>query len=209
MSKSENTPSFPLRYLPRYEELRTGARRYPDIEPYAVEAAMMLFRVSTDGLAAFDTHFARLRMSAGRMSVLTILNREPEKPLSPSTLADRAGVTRATMTGLLDRLDRDRLIKRSTDRADARRASVVLTQKGREFLDAVMPDHYRRIVAMMGGLTQDEQRKLTDMLYRISERIPLVAAVDGPKQSAATFGATPSPGDAVATPASSVSHRAV
>jgi DNA-binding MarR family transcriptional regulator len=180
MSNSENTPTFPLHDLPRYEELRIRARRYPDIEPAAIEAAMMLFRVSTDGLAAFDTLLARLSMSAGRMSVLSILNREPDKPLSPSVLADRAGVTRATMTGLLDRLDRDRLIKRSSDRTDRRRASVVLTQKGREFLDAAMPDQYRRIAAMMGGLTQDEQRKLTDMLYRISERIPCLSAVEGP-----------------------------
>lgn len=174
MKNDENTPPFPLRDLPRYEELRARTARYPDIEPSAVEAAFILFRVSTDALAAFDAHTARLRMTPGRMSVLTILNRDPSRPLSPSLLADRAGVTRATMTGLLCRLERDRMVKRSSDRIDRRKVTVSLTPKGQAFLDDVLPDYYRRFAALMGGLNEQEQRTLTDMLYRISERVRLV-----------------------------------
>ena len=134
----------------------------------------MLFRVSTDGLLAFDTYLAHIKMTAGRMSVLTILNRDPQTPLSPSVLADRAGVTRATMTGLLDRLERDRLIKRSLDRNDRRKATVSLTAKGQTFLDGTMPGYYQRIASMMAGLSQQEQQLLTNLLYRISDRIATV-----------------------------------
>jgi DNA-binding MarR family transcriptional regulator len=176
MNIEDPCTTFPLRDLPRYEELRLRATRYPAIEPSAVEAALMLFRVSTDGLLAFDTYLAGLKMTAGRMSVLTILNRTPQVPLSPSVLADRAGVTRATMTGLLDRLSRDRLVKRSLDRHDRRKATVALTAKGQAFLDKAMPGYYARIAAMMGGLTVAEQRALTDMLYRISDRISSINA---------------------------------
>ncbi|HEV7300895.1 MAG TPA: MarR family transcriptional regulator [Tepidisphaeraceae bacterium] len=174
MSTPENGSIFPLRDLPRYEELRLRAARYPQIEPSAVEAALMLFRVSTDGLLAFDTYLAQIKMTAGRMSVLTILNRDPKTPLSPSVLADRAGVTRATMTGLLDRLERDRLIKRSLDRHDRRKATVSLTTKGQTFLDGAMPGYYERIASMMSGLSQQEQQLLTGLLYRISDRIATV-----------------------------------
>lgn len=180
MSSSDACITFPLRDLPRYEELRRRAARYPEIEPSAVEAALMLFRVSADGLLAFDTYLAELKMTAGRMSVLTILNREPLEPLSPSVLADRAGVTRATMTGLLDRLERDRLVKRSLDRHDRRKATVALTAKGQAFLDKAMPGYYQRIAGMMSGLSPTEHRALTDMLYRISDRIANVTG-DAPR----------------------------
>jgi DNA-binding MarR family transcriptional regulator len=184
MKNTATKTSFPLRDLPRYEELRARVSRYPDLQPHAVEACLILFRVASDGLAAFDVHFARLKITPGRMSVLSILNRDPERSLSPSILAERAGVTRATMTGLLDRLVRDRLIKRTTDRADRRRSSVKLTDKGREFLDRILPDHYRRLAAMMTGLSIDEQRHLTEMLYRISDRIALVSNVETPTLTA-------------------------
>src|SRR6266567_2525949 len=51
-------------------------------------------------------------------------------PLSPSALARRAGLHPATMTGILDRLERGGWIDRSRDPAD-RRAVVVQAARGR------------------------------------------------------------------------------
>src|SRR5438034_8405731 len=51
-------------------------------------------------------------------------------PLSPSALARRAGVHPATMTGILDRLERGGWIVRERDPAD-RRAVVVRIQRDR------------------------------------------------------------------------------
>ena len=52
-----------------------------------------------------------------------ILNRNPEEGLNPSDLAAKCGVTRATMTGLLDSLERKRLIRRESDQADSSQRS--------------------------------------------------------------------------------------
>jgi len=51
-------------------------------------------------------------------------------PISPSALAQRAGLHPATMTGVLDRLERGGWIERSRDSAD-RRAVVVHVVRGR------------------------------------------------------------------------------
>ena len=51
-------------------------------------------------------------------------------PLSPSTLARRAGLHPATMTGILDRLEKGRWIVRDRDPSD-RRAVVVRPTQGR------------------------------------------------------------------------------
>jgi DNA-binding MarR family transcriptional regulator len=180
-----------LKNLPSYEELRSRSARYPDTNSPAVEAILTLFRVSADTLAAADAYFARINMSAGRVNVMAILNRNPSDPLSPSTLAERAGVTRATMTGLLERLERDRMIKRSLDRLDRRKGSVLLTAKGQNFLNKVMPDYYDRIAKVMDGLSPMEQQRLTGVLYRIRQRIGAVNAAPGP--AAASGGNNESP----------------
>lgn len=190
-----NSPTFYLRDLPRYEELRARAARYPDLEPAAVEATLILLRVATDVMAAFDSYLSTLKMSPGRLSVLTILNRDPAQPLSPSTLAERAGVTRATMTGLVDRLERDKLIKRSLDKTDRRKASVLLTRKGQAFLDSAMPGYYQRIGSMMADLNESERRALTAALYRVSERVPSITSTtssEGARMSSPNRGASES-----------------
>ena len=173
---SDARPSFFIKDLPKYEDIRARSVRYPAIDPAAVEACLTLLRVSTDVLNAFNVRLARHGMTTGRFAVLTILNRDPDRGLRPSELADRAGVTRATMTGLLAALRRDKLVVRTGDRADRRRAVVQLTPRGRQFLDAVMPDYFDRIAALMRHLPEPDKRLLTDMLHKVSQGI---AAING------------------------------
>ncbi|HLL90832.1 MAG TPA: MarR family transcriptional regulator [Tepidisphaeraceae bacterium] len=169
-------PTFYLRDLPSYEAIAARTARYPDVDPAAVEATYVLFRVSTDGLAAFEAFLGRHGCSIGRFTPLAVLNRDPDVGLAPSVLAERCGVTRATMTGLLDGLERDKLVRRLTNRGDRRMVTVVLTAKGREFMDGLLPDYYRRVAALMGKMTHDEKRLLVDLVKKVNEGIPAVTA---------------------------------
>jgi DNA-binding MarR family transcriptional regulator len=71
---------------------------------------------------------ARLDLKATDLECLDLITRYG--PLSPSTLARRAGLHPATMTGILDRLERGGWIDRSRDPAD-RRGVVVEAARGR------------------------------------------------------------------------------
>ena len=70
----------------------------------------------------------RLDLKATDLECLDLITRYG--PLSPSTLARRAGLHPATMTGILDRLDRGGWIDRSRDPSD-RRGVVVEAARGR------------------------------------------------------------------------------
>jgi DNA-binding MarR family transcriptional regulator len=50
-------------------------------------------------------------------------------------------LSRSGLTRLLDRLERDRLIRRDLDRRDRRRFDVALTPEGRKRFAEVWPDH--------------------------------------------------------------------
>src|SRR5215210_3904865 len=127
-----------LRDLPKYETIRQYAKRYPEVDPRAVESFIVLLRVASDTLAAFERYLGRRGMSQGKFTVLALLNREPEKGVLPSELADRAGVTRSTITGLLDGLEREGLITREGHADDRRKAVVRLTPAGIRFLDSIL-----------------------------------------------------------------------
>ena len=162
---------FTLRDLPSQKILQNMARRYPEIDPDAVEACLLLLRVASDLMAAGECMFARHGISTSRFMVLMILNRDPEAGLSPSQLADKGGVTRATMTGLLDSLERDGLVTREHDSEDRRGVTIRLTSEGLGFLDRMLPGHFRRISGVMADLNEQEKKDLADILNRINDGI--------------------------------------
>jgi DNA-binding MarR family transcriptional regulator len=71
---------------------------------------------------------ARLDLKATDLECLDVITRSG--PLSPSALARRAGLHPATMTGILDRLERGGWVERSRDTSD-RRGVVVQAARGR------------------------------------------------------------------------------
>ena len=162
---------FTLQDFPKHEAIQAMVRRYSNIDPTAVEAFLVFLRISRDLMAAGETHLARHGTSVGRFTVLMLLNREPEVGVSPSQLADRAGVTRATMTGLLDSLERDGFITREHDTDDRRAMTVRLAPASQDFFDNMLPDHFRRIEAVMDNLSENEKENLIRLLAKVDAGI--------------------------------------
>ena len=162
---------FYLRDMPSPETLRAHSQRYANMSPVACEAFLVLLRVASDVLAAFDEYLGEHGLSQGRFTVLMILNRNPGTGLSPSDLAERAGVTRATMTGLLDALEDEGLVARSAHPQDRRMLTVRLTEAGLRRLDGMLPEYFRRIGALLGDIEGDEQRALTGLLRKVEARV--------------------------------------
>ena len=80
-------------------------------------------------LALLNHHVGgRLELKGTDLECLDLISREG--PLSPSVLARRAGLHPATMTGILDRLERGGWIARERDPAD-RRAVLIRAERGR------------------------------------------------------------------------------
>ncbi|MFL5841822.1 MAG: MarR family transcriptional regulator [Thermoleophilaceae bacterium] len=72
-------------------------------------------------------------------------------PISPSALARRAGLHPATMTGILDRLERGGWIARERDPND-RRAVVVRATR----------DRYAELIRLYGGMNRSMNKLLAD-----------------------------------------------
>jgi DNA-binding MarR family transcriptional regulator len=177
-------PHLLLKDLPRYECLLEAAREFPDLDPSAAEAFLHLLRTGDDVFAMTERNLSDHSISHGRFGVLMLLWRSTQPraaklmgaddcacggPRTPAELADAAGVTRATMTGLIDTLERDGFVKREPDPDDRRMMSVRLTPKGDRFLNDFLPGHFKLIAELMSPLSEAERKSLVRILAKVQE----------------------------------------
>lgn len=126
------------------------------------------FEVLTLASAIDQACAARLaphRLSEGKFVLLFLLRDLPEG-LAPHELADKAGVTRATITGLLDGLQRDGLLARHSDSQDRRKISVRLTEQGQALAQHLLDEHSQWIGSLFAGFDQAERNTLSTLLKR-------------------------------------------
>lgn len=171
---SGKEPLFPLRELPRFEALEALAKRFPELDPSAAEAYLVLLRVSTDILESMEVHLGRHGLSRGRFGILMMLLRAEGEGVSPSMMARSSGVTRATITGLVDGLERDDLVRREHTERDRRSYVVRLTPKGEKFMRDLLPHHLRRVARLMKKLSREERGTLVELLMRVNDALPLI-----------------------------------
>lgn len=173
-------PFLLLKDVPRYECLQEASKRYPDLDPSACEVYLQLLRTGDELSRAQQDYLSQHSISQGRFTVLMLLVRAAAggecspglDPCNPAELADRAGVTRATMTGLVDTLEKDGYVKRVPDPKDRRMMSVQLTPKGEALMENILPGYFRSIASLVGGLSQEDRRQLVHLLRKMIERPP-------------------------------------
>ncbi|RYZ40920.1 MAG: MarR family transcriptional regulator [Myxococcaceae bacterium] len=163
-----------MKLVPRYERLQLQVHRFPTLDPSAIETCIAMLRLSNELTGAYEAHFSRHGLSQGRFVVLVqlFLAEDAGGTLSPAEIAELASCSRATMTGLLDTLEKDGLVSRVDHPEDRRMYSVHLTERGRELMQGMLPDHYRRTAALMAHLSQDERETLRALLAKVSTGVP-------------------------------------
>jgi DNA-binding MarR family transcriptional regulator len=168
---------FYLKDLPTDTSMQEFSRLYPNMNPSAIKSCANLLRTGSELLTTFETILGRHNLSQGRFLTLIVMNRNPDVADSPSCLADKIGVRRSTMTGLLDRLERDGLIKRLAGHPDRRKIGVQLTSSGRQVLADLLPDYYRNIAKIMAKLTEKERLDLTSLLGKVNQGLATIKEV--------------------------------
>lgn len=101
---------------------------------------------------------ARHQLSDSKFVMLIVLH-EAKDGLAPNELATRCGVTRATMTGLIDGLERDGLARRMADDKDRRSVKIRLSERGEDLARTVFDEHAEWLGSVFGRL-DDAQSEL-------------------------------------------------
>ncbi|MBF6146049.1 MarR family winged helix-turn-helix transcriptional regulator [Nocardia nova] len=150
-------------------------RERPDLDLAAMAVLGRLGRLYVLAERAIDAVFTAHGLQRGEFDVLAALRRSGEPfELTPSVLADTLMLSRAGMTGRLDRLESAGLVRRIADPADRRAVRVALTEAGRTRVDEVVTAHTENETRLLSGLSVRDRAEL-DRIARL-----LLAELDRP-----------------------------
>lgn len=126
--------------------------------------------------AAIDRDCAALLaphgLSEGRFVLLFLLHAAGQGGLAPNQLAEQAGISRATVTGLLDGLAREGLIERLPDAHDRRALRIQLTPRGQALAQPLLAQHSAWIASVLAPLNERERRQLSQLLGKLAQHLP-------------------------------------
>lgn len=144
----------------------------PDANVLATEAAMNTLRTADMLFDQIGRLLRPLGVSAAGGLLLGILR--DHGPMPPSELGDRLIVTRATVTGLLDSLERRGFVLRAANPADRRSLLVDITPAGFTVVGELRTIVHRNEKAWLGALSDADLRAYIDLLHRIQDSLASV-----------------------------------
>ena len=94
------------------------------------------------------------------------------EPMTMNALSDLLKVSPPVVTGIVDRVEAKKLIKRNPSSADRRRTEIVLTEKGKRAYQNIS-EEYRKLVldSLKYSLSREEQETLAGLLVKFSREI--------------------------------------
>jgi DNA-binding MarR family transcriptional regulator len=155
---------FFLEEMPDTRMLKGFAERFPEMEIDATAACLRLLRVASRLIRNLEAHFSHHGLSQARFLVLLVLERATEQHLMPVKIAKQMGISKKNTARLLNFMEDDKLIRRTSHDTDGRASVITATPRGRVLLDKALPGYYRILNEAMSPLNAKEKRTFIEIL---------------------------------------------
>lgn len=97
--------------------------------------------------------------------VLELLYHRGDQPLQK--IGDRILLASGSITYVVDKLEKKGFVKRVPCSSDRRITYASITDKGKELLNEIFPNHWKQIEAIMDGLDQQEKDQAIHLLKKL------------------------------------------
>lgn len=144
----------------------------PDLDPSPLLVIGRLFRITEALDKRLRPPFAAADLGNGDFDVLAALRRSGEPyALAPGELSRTILVTTGAITKRVDRLEARGLVTRAVTEEDARGRLITLTESGLALTDELMAAHLENQRRLLGGLGEQEQEQLAELLGRLAKSL--------------------------------------
>ncbi len=133
------------------------------------ETLVAIFRTYNTIVKDFNRLFARFGLTEPQFNILVLLAKRENEGMVLSEIGRKMLVTRADVTGLIDRLERDGMITRNSQPHDRRAKLAMITEKGLGMLRRIVPLHCDKINRVTAVLDGQEKRALLDGLAKVNQ----------------------------------------
>jgi len=146
---------------------------FPDEDFSGVDLMMQFGMISRKMLTAMEKYFSDLNLTKGKFHVLMILYGQSNREnVALSDLSNVLEVTKSTITGLIDGLEKmnyvERYIKKGEDR---RKIFVKITSAGHDFIKNFFPGHVKMISKLISDFSNNDKQMLASLLLKISHNL--------------------------------------
>jgi DNA-binding MarR family transcriptional regulator len=125
-----------------------------------------------------EPYFARFGISSAQWAILRALQRAEaggETGLRLTDIGERLFIQPPSVTGVVDRLERQGLVQRTELKTDLRVRRVRLTPEGRKLAAKVLEGHAGKIESLFGGHRPQELDALVDLLKKLESHLGTLA----------------------------------
>jgi DNA-binding MarR family transcriptional regulator len=145
--------------------------RKPTVDP-GKDPFMKVLRPLVETYFAFldkdVPHIRSLGLTSSQFDVIATLG--DTEGMTCKELSEKTLVTKGTLTGVLDRLEKKGLIERVPSRQDRRSTIIRLTPKGDTRFQKIFPEHIRYMKPYFErALSAAEAKQLRELLLRLKE----------------------------------------
>jgi len=152
--------------------LKQRASRLPNFDFDYIDAALTILRTALEIKNYYTVALLnQVDLTPARLGLLMALFLSEGQAVPASTLGELLVVTPGNITGLVDGLAKDRLVRRVTYPGDRRAVLVELTKKGRRFVRWFAPIHFRLIGSLISALSRSQARSLTKLLDEVRTQV--------------------------------------
>lgn len=167
-------PKIFLTEFPCDQEFLQGLTKLcPEIDAFSFYSFLSLRQVTSDLENSMESYFSNYGVSTGRFMLLLLLSSTPEG-MMPSELAQQCGVTQATISGLLQSLEKAEFITRHMHVHDRRACMILISAKGQELINQIRPEFFDCLNGIMGQFSVEENQKMVDWLGRFNKGLKSV-----------------------------------
>ena len=153
--------------------LEQWRRERPELDSSPIGVIGRVSRLARELEQRLEPVYREHGLEPGWHDVLATLRRSgPPYQLRPSEFASTLMLTSSGTTKRLDRLEQAGLITRAPDPDDRRGTLITLTAAGRELIDSVTEAHLDNERRLLSALTDEEQRRLADLLRKLRLGLP-------------------------------------
>lgn len=115
-----------------------------------------------------ETYLRPLNMSQARLSIMLTIQNSENGDINPNTIAKITGKSKAGITRTIIKLSEDRLISIFPDNLDGRSKRLILTSKGKEYLNKIIPEYNKRLIEMSSRFSSEDKKMLNILLSKIN-----------------------------------------
>ncbi|TKH46777.1 transcriptional regulator [Paenibacillus terrae] len=142
------------------------AEKIPHVDPQSLSTLVLFMQTAHEVYNGVCSRLSEYGLSIGSLKILIPLYLH-ERALTPSELAEYSGVTRSTVTSVIDKLERDGIIRRST-LADRRMTAISLTEEGRQLMTERIPLFIQLFSDLLKEFTKEDHVHFAGMLQKLS-----------------------------------------